>query len=166
LIHKPEVLFLDEPTTGVDPVSRKEFWEMLERLKTNGITILVSTPYMDEANLCDKIALMQEGKLLSIDTPGAITKQFPHKLLAISSNKKYMLLRDLEDYKFANSVYSFGEFLHYTSTEKNIDTELIKNYLQEKGHTDIYIEPVEATIEDSFMELMRKQTEKQENERR
>ena len=79
LIHKPDVLFLDEPTTGVDPVSRKEFWEMLKRLKQQHITIVVSTPYMDEATLCDKIALMQNGKILSIDTPGNIIQILSRK---------------------------------------------------------------------------------------
>ena len=72
LIHAPKVLFLDEPTTGVDPVSRKEFWQMLKRLQQKGITILVSTPYMDEAALCDRIALIQKGKVLKIDSPQTI----------------------------------------------------------------------------------------------
>ena len=96
LIHKPDVLFLDEPTTGVDPVSRKEFWEMLKRLKQQQITIVVSTPYMDEATLCDKIALMQNGKILSIDTPANIVQSYPGNLYRIKSDKMYELLKDLE----------------------------------------------------------------------
>jgi len=87
LIHRPKVLILDEPTTGVDAVSRKEFWQMLHEIKSQGITILVSTPYMDEANLCDRIAFLQGGKILSIDTPSNITDQFPWQLFAIKSQK-------------------------------------------------------------------------------
>ena len=83
LIHKPKVLFLDEPTTGVDPVSRKEFWEMLKRLKEQGISILVSTPYMNEAKLCDRIALIQNGKILEIDTPQNIVDRFDNNLYAV-----------------------------------------------------------------------------------
>src|SRR5436853_3610962 len=95
LIHKPTVLFLDEPTTGVDPVSRKEFWEMLKRLKQQNITIVVSTPYMDEASLCDRIALIQNGKILSINTPEEIVKSFPNKLYKIKADNMYCLLKDL-----------------------------------------------------------------------
>ena len=91
LIHKPSVLFLDEPTTGVDPVSRKEFWEMLKRLKAERITIVVSTPYMDEATLCDRIALIQNGKILSIDTPDKIVESYPDELYAIKADNMYRL---------------------------------------------------------------------------
>ena len=108
LIHRPTVLFLDEPTTGVDAVSRKEFWEMLKRLKQQGITILVSTPYMDEASLCDRIALMQAGEILSSGTPTEITDQFKQTLLAIKAGNMYKLLNDLKDYKDIEDVYSFG----------------------------------------------------------
>src|SRR5688572_19013002 len=111
LIHKPSVLFLDEPTTGVDPVSRKEFWEMLKRLKQEGITILVSTPYMDEATLCDRIALIQTGKILSIDTPGNIISSYPGKLYKIKSDNMFGLLKDLNNYPNTLSCYTFGEYL-------------------------------------------------------
>src|SRR6476620_6273644 len=111
LIHKPAVLFLDEPTTGVDPVSRKEFWEMLKRLKQQGITIVVSTPYMDEATLCDRIALIQHGNILSIDTPEKITKSFPHQLYAVKSSTIYQLLKDLNTYENSLNCYAFGEYL-------------------------------------------------------
>src|SRR6476620_777267 len=111
LIHRPVVLFLDEPTTGVDAVSRKEFWEMLKRLKKQGISIVVSTPYMDEATLCDRIALIQHGKILSIDTPEKITKSFPHQLYAVKSSTIYQLLKDLNTYENSLNCYAFGEYL-------------------------------------------------------
>jgi len=114
LIHKPEVLLLDEPTTGVDPVSRKEFWDMLKKLKKEGITILVSTPYMDEATLCDRIALMLEGKIFSIDTPEAIIDRYPKKLYAIASDNNYRLLQELRARPEVETCYSFGESLHVT----------------------------------------------------
>ncbi len=114
LIHKPKVLFLDEPTTGVDPVSRKEFWEMLKRLQQKGITILVSTPYMDEAALCDRIALIQDGKILEIDTPEAIVKHYPKTIYNVSANNMYQLIKSLKAYEHHYSVYPFGEFVHYT----------------------------------------------------
>src|SRR5258706_2681963 len=109
LIHRPSVLFLDEPTTGVDAVSRKEFWEMLKRLKQQDITILVSTPYMDEAGLCDRIALIQAGKILSIDKPGNIVQAYPEKLYGIRSASMYNLLHDLRSYANTLSCYAFGE---------------------------------------------------------
>src|SRR6187402_1720583 len=112
LIHRPVVLFLDEPTTGVDAVSRKEFWEMLQRLKKQGITILVSTPYMDEAALCDRVALMQNGETLSIGTPKEITNSFLQTILAVKSERMYPLLHDLQEWKDAEDSYAFGEYHH------------------------------------------------------
>ncbi len=156
MIHKPEVLILDEPTTGVDAVSRKEFWEMLSKLKENNITIIVSTPYMDEASLCDKVALIQKGKILSIDKPSNIMKSFPKPLLAIKANNMYNLLYDMAEYKNTHTVYPFGEYLHYTPLEKTFDIKDIESYLASKGHINIIIEKIEANIEDCFMELMKK----------
>src|SRR5260221_2671046 len=98
LIHKPAVLFLDEPTTGVDLVSRREFWEMLKRLKAQNITIIVSTPYMDEANLCDRIALIQSGRILSIDTPANVIKAYPDNLYAIKADNMFHLLKNIATY--------------------------------------------------------------------
>src|SRR4051812_21492962 len=114
LIHKPTVLFLDEPTTGVDAVSRKEFWEMLKRLKQQGITILVSTPYMDEANLCERIALIQNGKILSLDTPSNIIKKYPDELFAVSSDDMIGLLNTLRKTNYIKSCYAFGSSHHIT----------------------------------------------------
>lgn len=153
LIHKPKVLFLDEPTTGVDPVSRKEFWEMLKRLQLKGITILVSTPYMDEAALCDRIALIQDGKILEIDTPEAIVKRFPKTIYNVRANDMYLLIQSLKNYKNQYSVYPFGEFVHYTDLNDDFDPETLKAYLVSKNVSDIVIEKTTATIEDTFMEL-------------
>ncbi|KAA3622313.1 MAG: ABC transporter ATP-binding protein [Flavobacterium sp.] len=153
LIHKPKVLFLDEPTTGVDPVSRKEFWEMLKRLQKTGITILVSTPYMDEAALCDRIALIQDGNILEIDKPEAIVNHFPKSLYNISANDMYNLIVSLTNYEHTYTVFPFGEFVHYTDKRDLIDTASIAAYLEEQGLTDVQIEKTTPTIEDTFMEL-------------
>jgi ABC-type multidrug transport system ATPase subunit len=156
LIHKPVVLFLDEPTTGVDPVSRKEFWEMLKRLKRQGITIVVSTPYMDEATLCDRIALIQHGNILSIDTPEKITKSFPHQLYAIKSAEIYQLLKDVNAYENSLSCYAFGEYLHLVFKEEKQDREAeLLGYLKMKNHSDVELKPIDATIEDCFIGLLK-----------
>jgi ABC-2 type transport system ATP-binding protein len=156
LIHKPDVLFLDEPTTGVDPVSRKEFWEMLKRLKQQGITIIVSTPYMDEATLCDKIALMQTGKILSIETPENIIRSYPGNLYKIKSTRIYALLKDLNTYPHTLSCNTFGEYLHLSL--KNDDEQTKKEllaYLQTRGHMDVELHPVTPSIEDCFIKLLK-----------
>lgn len=155
LIHKPKVLFLDEPTTGVDPVSRKEFWEMLKRLQKKGITILVSTPYMDEAALCDRIALIQEGTILKIDTPMALVNHFPKKLYNIKAHNMYQLIRALNTYEHRYSVFPFGEFVHYTDIRDDFKMEILKRYLEQQGLQSIQIELTKPTIEDTFMELAR-----------
>lgn len=156
LIHKPKILFLDEPTTGVDPVSRKEFWEMLKRLKAQGISILVSTPYMDEAKLCDRIALMQNGKILQIDTPRNIVNQFGTNLYAVHSDNMYNLLNDLRAYPQTNSCFAFGENHHLTLKESNDDIRELENYLDTKGYLKTTIIKIEPGIEDCFMQLMKK----------
>ncbi|WP_457617603.1 ABC transporter ATP-binding protein [Lutibacter sp.] len=155
LIHKPKVLFLDEPTTGVDPVSRKEFWEMLKRLQRKGITILVSTPYMDEAALCDRIALIQGGQILQIDTPQEIVKHYSRKIFDVKADNMYNLILCLNNYKYNYSVYPFGEFVHYTDKRDNFNAEDLQQYLESKGLKNIIIQLTEATIEDTFMELAR-----------
>lgn len=156
LIHKPTVLFLDEPTTGVDPVSRKEFWEMLKRLKEQNITIVVSTPYMDEASLCDRIALIQNGKILSIDTPDNIVQSYPQNLYKIKSDRIYNLLQDLVNYKETASCFAFGEYLHLSLKKDDEQTKsALLKFLQDKGHTNIEIAPIEATIEDCFIHLLK-----------
>jgi len=154
LIHKPDVLFLDEPTTGVDPVSRNEFWDMLKKLKQQGITILVSTPYMDEASLCDRVALMQKGKTLSIDTPENIIRQFKKPLFAISSENQYALMQKLLEYENRDTIYPFGDFLHYTDKREKVNPEEIKKYIESLGCKNIEVKPIQPNIEDCFMALM------------
>lgn len=153
LIHKPKVLFLDEPTTGVDPVSRKEFWGMLKKLKAQGITIIVSTPYMDEASLCDRIALIQNGRFLKIDAPLNIVKQFPHELWSVSSDTMSKLLTDLRKISAIRSSFSFGDSHHVTLKNKDLSIDALKADLEKYGHTSIDIKRIEASIEDCFMDL-------------
>ncbi|WP_166966643.1 ABC transporter ATP-binding protein [Yeosuana marina] len=153
LIHKPKVLFLDEPTTGVDPVSRKEFWDMLKRLQQKGITILVSTPYMDEAALCDRVAFIQNGELLEIGTPKNIVKEYSKKLYNVKSDNMYQLIDSLNTFKYTYSAYPFGEFVHYTDTRDEFDIKELHSYLKDKGLHNITIEITNPTIEDTFMAL-------------
>ena len=154
LIHKPKILFLDEPTTGVDPVSRKEFWEMLKRLKAQGITILVSTPYMDEAKLCDRIALLQNGKILKIDTPQNIVNSFEKKLYAVRSDIMFKLLIDLRAFDNTQSCFAFGENHHLTFKDDSINIHELENYLVGSGHTNAIVKKINPEIEDCFMQLM------------
>ena len=153
LIHKPKVLFLDEPTTGVDPVSRKEFWEMLKRLQKQNITIFVSTPYMDEAELCDKIALITDGKILQINTPEAIKASFPKKIYKVRSSETFKLIQDLGTYNKTHSAYPFGEYIHFTSTQSDFQPSELIDYLKANKHNQIEVLETNATIEDTFMEL-------------
>jgi ABC-type multidrug transport system ATPase subunit len=155
LIHKPTVLFLDEPTTGVDPVSRKEFWEMLIKLKKQGITILVSTPYMDEATLCDRIALIQDGEFMQVDSPQNIIAGYPETLWSVQSNQMHRLLRDLRSYPSVKSSFSFGETFHVTF-DNRASSEDLKAFLADKGHLDIEIQIIQPTVEDCFMLLSKK----------
>lgn len=155
LIHRPKVLFLDEPTTGVDPVSRKDFWAMLKRLKEEGIAILVSTPYMDEAALCDRIALIDGGMFLRTDTPENIVKNFRREIISVSSSDMHSLLKDLRTIDQAQNCYSFGETHHVIFSEgvNYCDLSQIADYLSQRGHNDIEIKRIEPTIEDCYMLL-------------
>ncbi len=155
LIHKPKILILDEPTTGVDAVSRKEFWDMLKRLKEKDITILVSTPYMDEASLCDRVALIQKGKIMQIDTPQNIMDSFERELISLKSDNIYKLLQDLRQYAETHSAFPFGQTIHYTNETGKINIEEINEYLKNKNHKNIEIKQIKANIEDCFMELMK-----------
>jgi ABC-type multidrug transport system ATPase subunit len=154
LIHRPVILFLDEPTTGVDAVSRKEFWDMLKRLKQQGITILVSTPYMDEAGLCDRITLMQQGKLLSTGTPTEITGSFKQTILGIKATNMYSLLKDLHTYDAIEDAYAFGEY-HHAVMKENFSEVALQKYLEERGNKELVIQLIKPTIEDSFLYLMK-----------
>ncbi|MEL7421490.1 MAG: ABC transporter ATP-binding protein [Bacteroidota bacterium] len=152
LIHKPTVLFLDEPTTGVDAVSRAEFWDMLDRLKAHEITILVSTPYMDEASRCERVALIQEGKILGVDSPTNIVDSYQEPLYAVRAQAFYQTLKDLRQAPFTKRVEPFGEYLHLT-TSSHFPEQAIANFLQERGHTAIEVQRTAPTIEDVFLSL-------------
>jgi ABC-type multidrug transport system ATPase subunit len=155
LIHKPKVLLLDEPTTGVDAVSRKEFWEMLLRLKNEGITIFVSTPYMDEATLCDRIALIQSGKILKIETPHTIIEQYPYCLFNITVLNAQSLLEFLRKQFFTVSAYMFGHNIHLAVENESVNVSELTTIIMEFGFEGLQIERITATVEDCFMELLR-----------
>ena len=155
LIHKPEVLFLDEPTTGVDVVSRKEFWEMLKRLKEQGITILVSTPYMDEASLCDRIALIQKGNIMSIDTPQNIVNNIGASLFAAKAKDLYRLLKDFRLDSSVDNCYAFGQYLHLTLKDDSNADAILREWVEKKQADNFEIKRITPTIEDCFIHLMR-----------
>jgi ABC-2 type transport system ATP-binding protein len=155
LIHKPRLLVLDEPTTGVDAVSRSEFWDMLGKLHQYNITIIVSTPYMDEAIRCDRVALIQNGKILSIDTPQKIREGFSKKLFTVKASEKYKLILALRKNPGVLTAYPFGDSIHVTLTDENADKTLL-NYLKNEGLVDAVMQLAEAGIEDRFLELMEK----------
>jgi len=158
LVHRPEVLFLDEPTTGVDAVSRREFWELLGRLKEAGLTIVVSTPYMDEADRCDRVALIQRGRLLALDTPAAIANSFGRPLFAVRADRRYESLLALRRLPHVQQVYPFGESLHYTDARDDAPAERIQReveeFLRREGFTDVTVTPTNPTVEDTFMARM------------
>lgn len=153
LIHKPRLLVLDEPTTGVDAVSRSEFWSMLAKLKKYNITIIVSTPYMDEAMKCDRVALIQDGRLLSVDAPQKIREGFSKKLFMVRAPDKYRLIMALRKYPNTNTAYPFGDSIHVTFID-NAPGDLLPGFLESEGIHGITIEESGAGIEDRFLELM------------
>jgi drug efflux transport system ATP-binding protein len=158
LVHRPQLLLLDEPTTGVDAVSRREFWELLDNFKRSGLTIVVSTPYMDEATRCDRVALVQRGHILAIDTPRAITASFDRPLFAIRAPNRYGTLRVLRDFAHTKAVYPFGETLHFVDARDDVAPEQVVRelsaFLGERGIVDAKISTSEPTIEDTFIARM------------
>jgi len=158
LVHRPEILLLDEPTTGVDAVSRREFWDLLARIKASGLTIVVSTPYMDEANRCDRIALMQRGRILAIDTPAAITASFDRPLFSIRVGERYRAIQALRQYENTNSIYPFGETMHFTDRRADAPPEQIAKdvtqFLADHGVSDVDVAATPPTIEDTFIARM------------
>lgn len=156
LVHEPKVLFLDEPTTGVDPVSRREFWDMLQRLRDRGITIMVSTPYMDEAGRCDRIALLQEGRVLDLDTLENIIEKNRRPLYSVRAPDMYRLLRDLRTYPYTLSCFAFGG-AHHLSLQPGMESKLdeLRVWLHQQGHPEVQIEPIVPGIEDTFIQLMK-----------
>lgn len=158
LVHRPELLLLDEPTTGVDAVSRREFWELLASLAESGLTVMVSTPYMDEAGRCDRVALLQEGRVLRIASPGSIGEAFGRALVAVRGGDRHRLLRRLRERPGAESVYPFGQDLHYTAAESAESAEAVarelRAWLRDEGFENAETRPIEPGIEDVFMALM------------
>ena len=165
LVHRPEILFLDEPTTGVDAVSRREFWDLLGQLKSAGMTIVVSTPYMDEANRCDRVALIQRGQLLAIDRPARVAASFDRPLVAIGVGRvaapgayRYQALLALREYEHTRSIFPFGETLHYTDKRHDLPPAEIASglraFLASRGFADATVEQTTPTVEDSFMARM------------
>ena len=160
LVHLPELLLLDEPTTGVDAVSRREFWDLLATLRVEGLTIVASTPYMDEAARCDRVALIQHGRILEIADPRAIGARFDRPLLAVRSAERVALLRALREHPYAHSVFPFGEAVHYT--DQRVDREAseiaaeLRRHLAARGLADAAVSVTEPGIEDVFMALMQR----------
>jgi ABC-type multidrug transport system ATPase subunit len=159
LVHRPELLILDEPTTGVDAVSRREFWDLLAQLKTSGLPIVVSTPYMDEANRCDRVALIHKGKILDVDAPAAISARYPLPLLAVRATaERYRLIRALRAFPHAYAVHPFGEDAHYTDARREAEPAAIgaelRDFLRRERFEGATVTPIPAGIEDSFMALM------------
>jgi len=156
LIHKPRLLVLDEPTTGVDAVSRSEFWTMLSKLKHHNITIIVSTPYMDEAVRCDRIALIQNGSILSIDKPQSVKDGFSRKLFSVKGSEKYRLLIALRQHQAVLTAFPFGDSVHVTMAEERIE-ESLYDHLRKAGISNVAIKETAPGIEDRFLELMEKE---------
>lgn len=156
LIHKPKVLFLDEPTTGVDPYSRKEFWDILKTIQKQDVTVIVSTPYMDEATRCDRIALIQDGSIIKIDTPYQVIQDFKGQLFTFSTENIFALLKIMEHCPLSCNYYPFGEQLHVIFYESD-DTTLLQfdAFLNENELTHGEIVRITPTIEDCFIELMK-----------
>lgn len=157
LIHAPGLLVLDEPTTGVDAVSRTEFWHMLKNLQKRGITILVSTPYMDEAGLCDRVALFQKGEILSIDTPDHVVQNYDKTLWAVVGKDKYTLINALKSAPGIDSVYAFGDSIHITTTHDQLDKTALIGFLSPRTPGTIHVSRIRPGIEDCFLRLMREE---------
>lgn len=154
LIHKPEILLLDEPTTGVDAVSRKEFWVMLRKLKDEGITILVSTPYMDEASQCDRIALIDKGQILSINTPKGVVDLFPYKLLGMNTPNSFKLLKNLRSFPMCKGAFLFGQDIHFATDNKDLTCKELQDSITNAGFENTTVKQIEPSVEDCFMQLM------------
>ena len=158
LVHRPDILFLDEPTTGVDAVSRREFWDLLHELRASGLPIVVATPYMDEADRCDRVALVQQGRVLAIDAPSEIGARFPHPLFAVRGRDRFALLQALRAWPHAASVFPFGDELHYADARARMAPSAIADEvraaLRTRGLADAEVVPIRPGIEDTFMALM------------
>jgi ABC-2 type transport system ATP-binding protein len=158
LVHRPDILFLDEPSTGVDAVSRRELWDLLHSLRSSGLTIVVSTPYMDEAERCDRVALMQKGRVLTIDAPSALGARYPHVLIGVRGPNRYGILQALRQRPETASVHPFGDELHYSTARAAVAPDRValdvRGWLHARGFEDAEASPIEAGIEDAFIALM------------
>ena len=154
LIHRPPILLLDEPTTGVDAVSRSEFWDMLASLRRNGITILVSTSYMDEATRCDRIAMIDHGKILRTDTPERLVAGLDENLYNAVAPDMFRLLAGLRSLPEVMDCYTFGATLHVVGTN-DFHPEKALAKLAEQGIDSADIYPAKGVIEDLFIKLTR-----------
>jgi len=158
LVHRPELLLLDEPTTGVDAVSRREFWDLLHDLQKSGLTIVVSTPYMDEADRCDRVALVQKGRILAIDAPGAVGARFPRPLFSVHGAPRHATIEALRAFPHAASVHPFGDTLHYSDARSGTDPDAVMRevgaWLSARSITEVAVAPIAPGIEDAFMALM------------
>jgi ABC-type multidrug transport system ATPase subunit len=155
MIHRPEILFLDEPTTGVDPVSRKEFWEMLGKLNRQGLTILVSTPYMDEAAKCHRVGLIQGGRILAVNQSESISQKFPHQLFAVTGTPMNRLIKALRDFNQTISAYSFGSEIHLSVDKGFFDQDALLTYLEKNNIDDRRVRSISPGIEDTFISLLK-----------
>ena len=158
LVHRPDILFLDEPTTGIDAVSRRELWDLLGRLRERGMTVVVSTPYMDEANRCDRVALMQRGRVIALDTPAAVAASLDRPLFAVRAGARHAALTALRSFPHAHSVLPFGDVHHVTDTRRDVAPEAIaselRRYLADAGFADAEVAPATPTVEDVFIDRM------------
>lgn len=160
LIHQPELLILDEPTTGVDPISRSEIWEVIKDLQAKGVSVLVSTPYMDEAKLCDRISLMDKGNILQTDTVEGILKAYDRTLWAVKGERMSSLLEAIRAIPMVDSVYAFGnehhvvlkdEFAHQASDS---GIRSFRDKLAEVNHKQVQVDPIRPSVEDCFIEMI------------
>lgn len=156
LIHTPRILILDEPTTGVDPVSRQEFWQILRQLQSEGVTILVSTPYMDEAALCDRVAFMHNGRLLALDKPDNLYKHFSYSLYEVRAPNIRSLVSFYERETMAKSVQIFGDRLH-VSFARDLDVQNLSAIKKKSPVPISHFEKIQPSIEDTFLALMKKE---------
>lgn len=156
LVHRPDILFLDEPTTGVDPVSRKEFWTMVSRFNREGISILVSTPYMDEAALCNRIALIDDGTILETGTPSQLSANYPDDLWSVTGDSLHSMLVLLKSHPSMHSCFSFGSSIHFSTASGAINKDVLARWLESQDQTGVSVKPIKPTIEDRFLSLSTK----------
>ncbi len=157
LIHRPKILFLDEPTTGVDPVSRKEFWDILKSIRQHGITVVVSTPYMDEATRCDRIAMIQNGSIIGVNTPDAFIQNFKGKLYTFKSQDIFSLLKAMEECPLNCNYYPYGEHCHIAFYDDPATAlPLFEDFLQKQGLEHEKIASIDPSVEDCFIEIVQR----------